>query len=207
MVIATGNSKVALKEQVRRSLPTVTLEQIRIASPCKADWASMTGDEKSRHCGQCDKKVHDLSAMTRAEAEALVSGGQPYLCVRLWVRPDGKVLTQDCPVGLAKVRRSLRRVATFVGALVASLGGLLGCVPEDEAGGSSGGPVQTATERGGGPATTETGPDVPSPPDVAPIETDTGEVAPVDSEVPTRPDTPHVIMGRMVCPTIDEGER
>ncbi len=135
MVTATRDSKVALKEQVRRSLPTVTLEQIRIASPCKVSWASMTGDEKTRHCGQCDKDVHDLSAMTRAEAEALVNGGQgARMCVKMWVRQDGTVLTQDCPVGLAKVRRSLRRVGAFFGALLGSLGGLLGCTPQEEMG-------------------------------------------------------------------------
>ena len=92
--VGHGGQSIA---RVRRSLPTLSLESIRIASPCTASWEDMRGDAKSRHCDQCDKQVHDLSQMTRAEAEGLVNdaigaGGHPP-CVRLWVRKDGTVLT------------------------------------------------------------------------------------------------------------------
>lgn len=195
MVTTARDSKLALKEQVRRSLPTVTLEQIRIASPCTVSWASMTGDEKTRHCGQCDKDVHDLSAMTRAEAEALVNGGQGQrMCVKMWVRKDGTVLTQDCPVGLAKVRQRLQRVGAFFGALVASLGGLLGCTPPAEVMGAPAATPQAPRQTG-------------------PVQSEPREVmgdfyeppAPVQSTTPAEvvssgEEGPHEVMGRMVCP-------
>ena len=62
-----------------------TLDDLRIVAPCGQDWAQMAGDERRRHCAHCDKHVHDLSACTRTQAQALLARGGD-LCVR--VRPD-----------------------------------------------------------------------------------------------------------------------
>ena len=83
------------------------LEQIRIASPCGAAWDRMDGDDQVRFCAQCRKNVYDLSAMSRAEAEALVREREGKLCVRFYRRRDGTVLTDNCPVGLRRARRWL----------------------------------------------------------------------------------------------------
>src|SRR5688572_29745486 len=94
----------------------VVLENIRIASPCNADWDEMTGSDSVRFCGQCEKNVYKLSAMTRAEAEALVTAKDSKMCVRLYQRTDGTVLTQDCPVGVRRLRIRSRLWATVTGA-------------------------------------------------------------------------------------------
>jgi hypothetical protein len=87
------------------------LDQIKIASPCSADWDAMEGDERVRFCSECKKKVFNLSAMTRRDAEALLRKTNGDLCTRLYRRADGKVLTADCPVGLSvKIARVRRRV-------------------------------------------------------------------------------------------------
>src|SRR5262245_25497420 len=54
----------------RARLPV--LDNIRVATPCTADWSQMTGDDRTRHCGECSKNVYNLSGMTREEAEALL---------------------------------------------------------------------------------------------------------------------------------------
>src|SRR4051794_558697 len=67
----------AARDQTRASLARLatataerrSLETLRIASPCTARWDEMRGDEQMRYCGQCRKKVYNLSAMTRDEAE------------------------------------------------------------------------------------------------------------------------------------------
>jgi hypothetical protein len=97
------------------------LDDIRIASPCHASWDSMTGDHRARHCGACDKTVYDLSRMTAAQAEALIREKEGALCVRLYRREDGRVLTADCPVGL---RDRLQRMRD--GLSVTTLGWILG---------------------------------------------------------------------------------
>lgn len=56
-------------------------ESLPIAQPCNADWERMDGDGAVRFCRRCEQQVHDLSAMTEAEARAfLARGGQP--CIR-----------------------------------------------------------------------------------------------------------------------------
>lgn len=79
----------------------IPLEAIHVASPCKASWAKMQGDDASRFCGSCEKHVYNLSAMTRAEAENLVAEKEGKLCVRFYQREDGTMLTSDCKVGAA----------------------------------------------------------------------------------------------------------
>ena len=97
------------------------LEGLRVASPCEVPWETMKGDDRVRHCGACRLNVYNLSAMPRGEAEALVRDAEGRLCVRFFRRADGTVLTQDCPVGLEKVRRRLRRIGSAVAATFAAI--------------------------------------------------------------------------------------
>lgn len=55
-------------------------KQIPIEEPCHQDWEQLRGDERRRFCSQCDKHVHNLSAMTKAQAQALLER-EPKLCV------------------------------------------------------------------------------------------------------------------------------
>jgi hypothetical protein len=103
--------------RTKHTLPL--LEDVRIASPCSASWEDMTGDAQVRFCGKCAKNVYNLSEMTREEAEALLAKGEgTSMCVRLYKRADGTVITSDCPVGVRK-KRVRRAVAV---AAVTALG-------------------------------------------------------------------------------------
>ena len=82
------------------------LSNVRIASPCTARWEDMTGDEKRRHCAQCNLDVFNFSAMTAPEAAALAERAREgRVCARFYRRADGTMLLADCPVGLAALRR------------------------------------------------------------------------------------------------------
>jgi hypothetical protein len=83
----------------------------------------MPGNDRVRHCGQCEKHVYNLSGMNRNDAQALVRQTEGRLCVRFYRRADGTILTQDCPVGLAALRRPVYLVAGLAAAfLFAALG-------------------------------------------------------------------------------------
>src|SRR3954471_24974057 len=101
------------------------LDQVRVASPCPARWEDMEGDERRRFCGQCQLHVYNLSAMTRAEAMALVSGAEGRLCAGFFRRADGTILTSDCPIGLRAARAAaaaaLRRIAAAVALVVGAV--------------------------------------------------------------------------------------
>ena len=104
----------------------IPLEQIRIASPCHADWGEMTGTDQARFCQSCRKNVYNLSEMTRAQAEVLIQEKEGRLCVRFYTRADGTVLTQDCPVGLRALHVKLVRKMSYAAAMLLSCGtGLL----------------------------------------------------------------------------------
>ncbi len=83
------------------------LGSVRVASPCSASWERMEGDERTRHCESCKLNVYNLSGMSRKEAETLVSQSQGHVCVRFYRRPDGTMLTQNCPVGVMAIRKRM----------------------------------------------------------------------------------------------------
>jgi len=94
------------------------LPRIQVASPCPADWDAMAGDNRVRHCDQCDLDVYNFSEMTSAEIKRLVAASRGQrLCGRLYRRADGTVLTRDCPIGLqVRIRRVSRRVGAALSA-------------------------------------------------------------------------------------------
>jgi hypothetical protein len=96
------------------------IHDLQIASPCKADWDSMTGDEQKRFCAMCKLNVYNISEMTLEEAEKLVSNAEGRTCIRMYRRADGTVITKDCPVGLAaKVRKRVARTFAIASAVCA----------------------------------------------------------------------------------------
>ncbi|NNF00029.1 MAG: hypothetical protein HKN25_13490 [Pyrinomonadaceae bacterium] len=96
---------------------TNPLDGIRVASPCSADWDAMIGNNRQRHCGECKLDVYNLSGMTKREAENLIMNSEGRLCARFFRRADGTIITKDCPVGWAAVKKKMSRVWTAVAAV------------------------------------------------------------------------------------------
>ncbi|MFN7135756.1 MAG: hypothetical protein ACK4N5_27030, partial [Myxococcales bacterium] len=98
------------------SKPTFDVNQLRIAAPCRVSWAAMSGDERKRLCGECRLHVYNVAELTRDEVRALVGGGDD-VCMRLYRRADGTVITRDCPLG----QRVRDRMSLALGAVLAAL--------------------------------------------------------------------------------------
>ena len=97
------------------------LKTLRIASPCSADWDGMSGDARKRFCRECKLNVYNLSDMTWYDAENLLRLSEGRLCVRYFQRADGTILTQDCPVGWAKVKQRISIFAATAFSMIISL--------------------------------------------------------------------------------------
>jgi hypothetical protein len=111
-------------EEIFMSKFTNPLNNIKIASPCSADWNKMPGDERARFCGECKLNVYNLSGMSQREAENLLINSEGRLCVRFYKRSDGAVLTKDCPVGWQAIRQRVSKIATaFTSLMFAALSG------------------------------------------------------------------------------------
>ena len=112
-----------LLDEAKQRARLPVLPNIRVASPCRADWNQMTGDDRVRACAACNKNVYNLSSMTRDEAEALIVAKEGRLCVRYFQRQDGTILLKDCAVGV-KQKRKRRLIAAGAAALLGG-GGFL----------------------------------------------------------------------------------
>lgn len=106
---------------MKRSPPNSLLSRIVIESPCHESWEGMTGDDRQRHCGRCRKNVYNLSELTEREALTLIGAGKP-LCLRLYRRPDGSVLTKECGVGIRKRWQTRAMLSAAVVALLVAVG-------------------------------------------------------------------------------------
>ena len=97
------------------------INRLRVASPCSVGWETMTGDERVRRCQSCELSVYNIAELTGSEAEDLIHAREGRLCIRLYRRVDGTVLTKDCPVGL---RAYQKRAARLAGTALAAVLGL-----------------------------------------------------------------------------------
>src|SRR6185503_19380490 len=100
--------------------PIRSLDTITIASPCEADWDSMTGNNQVRFCEHCNLHDRYISAMTRQEAMRLVARSRGRLCLRMVQAPDGSPMTGQVPEKLHRIGRRISRLAA--GAFSATLG-------------------------------------------------------------------------------------
>lgn len=62
-------------------IAATALEDVRIASPCPGDWNEMVGGEQVRHRASRELNVHDVSEMTREEAEGLINKEGGRVCI------------------------------------------------------------------------------------------------------------------------------
>ncbi len=107
--------------------PQQIVNDLRIASPCDVPWSSMDGDDRTRHCGQCDRKVHNVARLSAEEVVELLRDSDHPPCFQIWRRADGTVLTSDCPIGARRLRNRRRvPLAMSLTALLTACGGLAG---------------------------------------------------------------------------------
>lgn len=95
------------------------LKNLTIPSPCSVDWNSMKGNDQVRFCEHCDLSVHNLSAMTRREAQRLVARSNGRLCVQFVTDANGKPLLAEAGMKLHRISRRVSRIAA--GAFTATL--------------------------------------------------------------------------------------
>ncbi len=98
------------------------INSVKIATPCHASWDKMSGNEQVRFCNSCSLDVYNISEMTSDDAENLLKSSTGRICLRLYRRHDGTVITKDCPTGIARATRLFKRSIASVIGLVSFLG-------------------------------------------------------------------------------------
>lgn len=147
--LTDGKRKLAIK-----------LPNLRLGFACKQRWEDMIGDDRIRACGGCDRPVFNLSEMTSEDAERVLATRGLTPCVRFYRRPDGTVMTTDCPTG---ERREGRRLAVVASSLAA--GSVLAAAPSARAEPAPASPVETPRSTMDDPAIEPTEPGITITPD------------------------------------------
>jgi len=103
-------------------------DELRIPSPCNADWNAMEPRERGRFCSACELEVVDISARTEAEVRELAGATRASrtsrVCVSYLVNRDGTIRLAadpskpDVPTS-ALARRGARMLAAASIALAA----------------------------------------------------------------------------------------
>ena len=91
------------------------VDRIEIPIPCEVAWDDMVGDARVRHCGQCRQNVYNVASLSRPEALRLLESSGGRVCIRIFRRPDGTVITADCRERLRQARK--RGVLVFMAVL------------------------------------------------------------------------------------------
>jgi hypothetical protein len=164
------------------------IQELTIPKPCGESWDTMRGGAKERFCDSCQHEVHDLSAMTRREAEALLASDNGSLCVRYTMRNEEMVFQpESSPRLMAQLRGLNSLVAAAAVAIPLLIGGCdMGAGPEPQAQApiviQEGQPLQLQTDPG---AAKPPAPPTAQPVEVAPPEEThvLGEPAPVEEQI------------------------
>jgi carboxypeptidase family protein len=95
--------------------------EVRIASPCSANWNQMVGDDRVRFCPECRRNVYNFSSMTESEVKRLVAQSEGRVCGRFYQRGDGTMLAKNCPIGFrGSILRATRMATATLAAAVAA---------------------------------------------------------------------------------------
>lgn len=67
------------------------LDDVKMTYSCPLAWDKLVGGDRKKYCGECDKHVHNLTAMTRLEAQRFLNANQEApICVRVEVDAMGR---------------------------------------------------------------------------------------------------------------------
>lgn len=117
--------------------PPVRSKDVEIPEPCHADWDAMRPEDRGRFCFECKTKVHDLSAMTEAEAERFLERTAcEEVCISYRHAADGTIVFREpaprpAPVvPLSRLRRPRKVAAAVAGVGMAAA--LAACAPHGE---------------------------------------------------------------------------
>lgn len=81
---------------------------LKVKQRCPVGWESMQGDDKRRFCGQCQKYVHNVSALNQKERQALTTGDGLQECVYYIENSRGEIADLSLLVTFRRWFPSLR---------------------------------------------------------------------------------------------------
>ena len=91
---------------------------VRISKPCSEKWSDMQGDDLKRYCAQCNRHVHNLSAMSERKRAAYIRRAGRRLCIAYVQKPNGTVVL---PSHWRSLRLALQPLCTSIASVLAAM--------------------------------------------------------------------------------------
>lgn len=132
------------------------LDRVRVGTPCPMKWEELQGDERRRYCDHCSLSVFNLSALPRAEAQALLAerATEGRLCVTFQRRADGTVVTREpAPPAAVQAGRWARALGAAASLLFGLFPFLAACRPSEGPARPPANPPANGVEGGSGSCT------------------------------------------------------
>lgn len=95
------------------------VQPVRLALACSWTWDDKGTRDRVRYCGVCQTQVYNFEGMDNRQARAFVFERENLGEPKFFRRPDGKYMTKNCPIALAKRRR---RILMTIGSLFIAIG-------------------------------------------------------------------------------------
>lgn len=147
-------AEIAKEEEAQRAknppIEILPIDCKKLAQECPWRWDDGDKAERFRYCQKCQTPIYNLDELDISEAEALVFTRENKDKPTFYKRPDGKFMTQGCPVGIKRKKRLVVLsivAATLVLAIVAIM--ILAPPPTMRAPQSSGDAVTVSGEVSG----------------------------------------------------------
>ena len=74
-----------------------SLNDLCIAAPCQFGWENMIGNDAKRFCGGCNLNVYNTSVISATQVQNILQMDPNQVCLRIHRRPDGTMITDECP--------------------------------------------------------------------------------------------------------------
>src|ERR1700733_2460408 len=94
-------------------------DKVCIAAPCQFGWENMIGNDATRFCGGCNLQVYNTSVISSAEVQNILNMDADQVCLRIYRKADGTIITDECPRWLRPLRSGWRHIAKIAVAVVA----------------------------------------------------------------------------------------
>ncbi|HEY9784470.1 MAG TPA: hypothetical protein V6D17_03640 [Candidatus Obscuribacterales bacterium] len=119
------------ERESRKDVPPEPIANFKLAGSCPWKWEDADSRERFRYCGKCQATVYNFDGMALSQAQALIFKRENKRNAPLYKRADGKFMTSDCPLHLAKRRRMVVLAIAAILLLIGTIG-LISIMPRPQ---------------------------------------------------------------------------
>lgn len=124
-------ARVEQEISLRQQQPVKIIEPIKAQKQvrsCPFSWTEDSTSERFKHCAKCQSTIYNFNGLEFSEAENLIFKRENRKRFVLFMRPDGKFMTSDCPFEKKRKQQIVGIVAICI-CVIACIAGAIILMP------------------------------------------------------------------------------